>query len=301
MAHSVSRSEVLAGLAAVALLAFSSPALAVKKKKAVDPFDNQTGSAEPGLPTNAKADGASQAADQERPKPILEEEAPSPEADERGNVNFGGTRAGKGKIVVKAPAKEKAKVYLEGHYFGVAPRTINKIPPGDYIVEVVYPDGKSVTKPVSVVGDEESLIELGTSEEEVKPVAKPMAPEQVEKRLRLAKVIGISAIALGVVGGGLGLWEMKTQSDYNKTPASDRQKMMDLQHRGDTLALAANICFVGAAAGLIVAGVVGYPAWKARRAERSSEAPPDVPPPMSFYFGPGRTIGSLSTGVVYTF
>jgi hypothetical protein len=301
MAHSVSRSDLFAGLLAAALMAVGTPALAAKKKKAAPEGG-------PGLSTSGKAaEGSSQAADQERPKPILEE-APGPEADAQGNVNFMGTKAGHGKITVKAPAKEKAKIYLEGRYFGVAPRTINKIPPGDYILEINYPNGKSVTKPVSVSGDEEAVVELGGAAEATAPTEKPMAPEKVEKRLGLAKIIGIGAIGLAVVGLGLGIWERSVQSDYDSKAANSngstqaRQELDDLESRGNTLALAANVCFVGAAVGLITAGLIGYPAYKARKnAGTRTEGAVDVPPPVSFMLAPGRTLGSVHAGLSYQF
>jgi hypothetical protein len=304
MSHYVSRSELFAGLVAAALMAIGAPALAKKKAASAksDPFE------EPAPPTAEKAppESAAQAGDQERPKPILEE-APGPEADEKGNVNFVGKKAGKGKITVNAPANEKAKVYLEGRYFGTAPRTINGIPPGDYIIEVTYPDGKNVTRPVAVSGDEETVIELGLAADVAAPAEKPMAPEKVEKRLKLAKLIGIGALGLLVVGGGLGIWEYTIQKDYDKKIASstgttaERQQTDDLARKGDRLALVANISFGVAAAGLIAAGIIGYPAWKARgKAAGRSEAP-DAPPPMSFIFGPGRTLGSVNAGMVYHF
>jgi hypothetical protein len=299
MAHPVSRSALLAGLLAAAVLAIASPATAAKKKK---PDGNDA----PGGTTSAKtADGAAQAQDQERPKPILEE-APSPEADVKGNVNFMGTRSGKGKITVKAPVSEKAKVYLEGRYFGLAPRTINKIPPGDYILEINYPNGKSVTKPVSVSGDEEAVVELGGAADVAAPAEKPMPPEKVEKRLALAKTIGIGAIGLAVVGAGLGVWEYTVQQDYNKkasapnqTPQS-RQELDNLVHRGDTLALAANICFIGAGGALVTAALVGYPAYKARK-RGTGRSESDAPAPVSFMLTPGRTLGSINAGLTYQF
>ncbi|MES1205525.1 MAG: PEGA domain-containing protein [Pseudomonadota bacterium] len=298
MAHSVSRSQLYAGLLAAALMAIGSPALAAKKKKSSEP----AGDSEAGLPSSGKSgDGAAQAADTERPKPILEE-APGPEEDAQGNVKFVGNKTGKGKITVRAPKKEKAKIYLEGRYFGVAPKTINGIPPGDYIVEVNYPNGKSVTKPVSVSGDEEALIELGGASEVAAPAEKPMTPETIEKRLSIAKVVGIGAIGLAAVAVGLGVWEYTVQKDYDKkfSQGSNRETLDALIRKGDTLALSANICFVGAAAGLIAAGVIAYPAYKARKNGGRSESP-DSPPPVSFMFGPGRTLGSVNAGMVYHF
>ncbi len=293
MAHSVSRSEVLAGLLAAALMAIGTPALA-KKKKSDQPSGGETAAPE------KAGEGSAQAQDQERPKPILEEEAAGPQADAKGNVNFMGAKSGKGKITVKAPPSEKAKVYLEGRYFGVAPRTITKIPPGDYIVEITYPDGKSVTKPVSVSGDEEAVVELGGSSDIAGPAEKPMPPEKIEKRLSLAKAIGIGAIGLAVVGVGLGLWEYTVQNDYNKT--MDPQMRLDLSKKGDSLALGANICFVAAGVGLLGAGIIGYPAYKARKNHGGrSETNLDTPPPVSFMLAPGRTAGSINAGMLYRF
>lgn len=301
MAHSVSRSHLFAGFLAVAVLAVGTPAIA--KKKATAPAGGDA-AGEPGLPTSGKgADAATQSFDQERPKPILEEEEAAPSSDEKGNVKFAGSRAGKGKITVKAPVKDKAKVYLEGRYFGVAPRTINGIPPGDYIIEVTYPDGKSVTKPVSVSGDEEALVELGAEAETVVPVEKPMAAEQAQKRWKVAQIIGISSLVVGAAGLGLGAWMLSVQSDYDKTPndgsATARARLDNLSSKGDKLAMAADICFVVAAVGVIGAGIIGYPAYKARKAERRSETTPDAPPPLSFLFAPGP--GGASAGMIYHF
>jgi hypothetical protein len=304
MAHSVSRSQLFAGLLVAALMAIGSPALAKKKK--ADAASSDTAS-EGGLPTSGKAaEGAAQSSDTERPKPILEETT-GPEEDAQGNVNFVGNKSGKGKIIVHAPKKEKAKVYLEGRYFGLAPKTIKNVPPGDYIIEVNYPNGRSVTKPVSVSGDEEALIELGGADEAAAPVAKPMTPAEIDKRMGIAKTIGVGAIGLAVVGLGLGVLEYTVQQDYNKkAKASDnstgaRAELDSLARKGDRLALGANVCLVGGAAGLIVAAIVGYPAWKAKKSGSGRAESPDSPPPVSFMFGPGTTVGSLNAGLSYRF
>jgi hypothetical protein len=308
MAHPVSRSDLFAGFLAAALMVVASPALAKKKAPPVVDVPEGEASGEGGLPKSGKSESGPQAGDQERPKPILEEDAAGPESDEKGNVNFVGNRAGKGKIIVNAPAKEKAKVYLEGRYFGTAPRTINGVPPGDYIVEITFPNGKSVTRPVAVSGDEESVIEMGGAADIVAPAEKPMAAEKVEKRLGLAKMVGIGALGLLVVGGGFGIWEYTVQKDYDKKAGAgvngtaDQQALDDMASKGDKLALVANICFVGAAVGLIAAGVIGYPAWKARGKSGGTESPDVAPPlPVSFLLSPGRTLGSVNAGMVYQF
>lgn len=294
MVHSVSRTQLIAGFVAAVLMAMGSPALAAKKKKAAE-------SAEGGE-TGKAAEGAAQASDTERPKPMLED-SDAPQEDAQGNVNFVGARAGNGRITVRAPKKEKAKVYLEGRYFGIAPKTIKKVPPGDYIIEVAYPNGNRVTKPVAVSGDEEAVVELGGASDAA-PVEKPMANESIEKRLSIAKTVGIAAIGLAVVGVGLGAWTYTVQQDYNKLAGSGmqdtptRQKLDDLANKGDRLALAANVCFVGAAAGLIVAGIVGYPAWKAKKAR--GEGSPEAPA-VSFMLAPTRNLDGVNAGFAYRF
>ena len=300
MAHSVSRFQLVAGLVAAALMAMGSPALAAKKKKSAE----AAAEGGEGLPTSGKAaEGAAQASDTERPKPMLED-SDAPAEDAQGNVNFVGGKSGSGRITVRAPKKEKAKVYLEGRYFGTAPKTIKKVPPGDYIIEVSYPNGNRVSKPVSVSGDEEAVVELGGADEAA-PIAKAMPPETIEKRLSLAKVIGISAIGFAVAGLGLGAYGYTVQQDYNKlantnmADTATNEKLDQLAKKGDTVFLAANICFVGAAVGLIAAGVIGYPAWKAKKAGSRTESP-DAPA-VSFTFGPGRTLGSMNAGLVYRF
>src|ERR1044071_2660459 len=96
-------------------------------------------------------------------------------------------------------------------------------------------------------------------------------------------MIGVGAIGFAVVGLGLGVYEYTVQRDYNNlankgmTDTPTRQKLDDLAHKGDTLALAANICFVGAAVGLITAGIIGYPAWKAKKARGESGSPEGAP------------------------
>jgi hypothetical protein len=310
MAHSVSRSTLLAGLLASVILAVGTPALA-KKKKAAAPAADSSSDATP-TDDSKPAPSAQQAGDTERPSPIIDpNEAPEgPKADAEGNVNFAGTHVGKGKITVRAPAKEKVKVYLEGRYFGVAPRTITKIPSGDYIVEVVFPNGKSVTKPVSVSGDEEAIVQLGAADAApTVPAEKPMAAETAEKRWTIAEWIGIGSGAAVLVGLGLGIWEHSVQSDYNNlvgmpldpndpNGTNRANSLKSLSDKGNHLALAANLCYVAAGLGLITAVVIGYPAYKARKAERKPASPETN---LSFLFVPGRSLENSTAGLSLQF
>lgn len=321
MAHSVSRSTVLAGLIAAAIIALAGPAEA-RKKKASAPADEATPAADTEAPAaddkKAEAPPAQQAGDTERPTPILQndQDEQAPQTDAEGNVAFSGTRKGKGKITVNAPKKEKVKVYLEGRYFGMAPRTINKIPPGDYIVEIVFPNGKSLSKPVSVAGDEEEVVTVGAEDAKpATPAEKPMTAEQASKRWTIAKALGIGAAVAVVAGLGLGFWEHSVQSDYNakvsQGPASNSnsdkaafQSQLDsLSNKGDKIALGANICYIAGAVALVTAVVIGYPAYKAR----NNTTEKAVPPPdaagtnMSFIFAPTPSMKGGTAGLTFSF
>src|SRR5438552_3745257 len=129
MAHSVSRFTFVVGLLASAMLALAATPAEAKKKNAA-PAAAASAPADDEVPGEKKAPAAAQAGDVERPKPIVDDSVAAesgPKADDRGNVTFNGGKSGKGgkgKITVQAPPKEKVKVYLEGRYFGIAPRTI---------------------------------------------------------------------------------------------------------------------------------------------------------------------------------
>jgi len=293
MAQSVSRSQILACVVAAAVILVGGPAMA-KKKKSADPSEPATET------SSTKSEGASQAADTERPKPIADENQEAPASDEKGNVSFVGARAGKGKIIVKGPSKEKVKVYLEGKYFGNTPRTINKIPPGDYIVEGIFPDGKSVTKPVSVSSDEEVVVELAPSDAvETGPKEKLMPADQAEKRWELAKVVGIASVGVLVVGGVFGYLEYATQQDYNKAAVGGDQATLDsLASKGNRYALVANSCFIAGAVGLVASAIIGYPAYKARKAERRPESPDTA---LSFMIAPTPNFNGASAGMLLRF
>jgi hypothetical protein len=314
MAHSVSRSTVLAGLIAGAIVALAVPAEA-KKKKAEPTEDTAATDADGSSDKKADSPAASQAGDTERPKPIIDsgEAQEGPKADAEGNVAFAGARSGKGKITVQAPAKEKVKVYLEGRYFGLAPRTINKIPSGDYIVEVVFPNGKSLSKPVSVSGDEEATIQVGAADAQpVAPADKPMTADQADKRWGIAKMLGIGAASAVVIGLGLGYWEHTVQNDYNKKvsdgPVSNSNsdkaaysaQLDSLSNKGSQIALGANVCYIAGAVALVTAVVIGYPAYKSRNAERKP-ASPDAGTNMSFMFAPSPTLKGGAAGLALTF
>lgn len=312
MAQSVSRSQLVACLVAATLMAGSATAFAKKRKKAAaagasapaaTSTDSPSSDTPPATESSEKkpAEGASQAADQERPKPVVDENQEAPQSDEKGNVTFSGARVGKGRIIVSAPPKEKVKVYLEGRYFGVAPRTINKMPPGDYIVEGIFPDGRSVTKPVSVASDEEVTIELAPGDATAASAKSKLMPvAQAEKRWQTAKIVGISSVVLLAGAGVFGYLTHSTQQDYNNKSSSGapQSQLDDLANKGNRDALVANTCLVLGGIGLITAAIIGYPAYKARTAERQPESPEGS---LSFLFAPSPRLDGGAASMVMRF
>jgi hypothetical protein len=314
MAHSVSRFTIVVGLLASAMLALASTPAEAKKRSAPAaasssaPVDDE-------VPGEKKAPAAAQAGDVERPKPIVDDAVTpesGPKADDRGNVTFTGGKSGKGKITVQAPPKEKVKVYLEGRYFGIAPRTINKIPPGDYIVEVVFPNGKSLSKPVSVAGEEEATVTVGAADAlPVAPAEKGMDTDKAQKRWTLAKVVGAGAVGAVVVGLGLGVWEYTIQKDHDdklKQPldvndrnavAARESQIRSLENKGNTLATAANIMYVVGGVALVTAVFIGYPAYKALNAEKKPVSPEGTN--MSFMILPNATLTGGTAGMALQF
>lgn len=304
MARPVSFSRLLACILATSVVVVASaPAFAKKQKPAAPPAASPKPAAtEPAADADKKpAEGASQSADQERPKPVIDENQDAPATDEKGNVNFTGAHAGKGKIVIKGAAKESIKIYLEGRFFGNAPRTITGMPPGDYIVEGVFPDGKSVTKPVSVSGDEEVTVELAPSDAaEGGPKVKLMPLAQAERRWTTAKIIAITSAGILLAGGVFGYLEHTTQQDYDKAVSNGTQAQLDdLKKKGDRYALLANTCFVLTGVGVVAAVLVGYPAYKARKVV---DRPPESPDsPVSFLFAPSPRLDGGSANLQFRF
>jgi len=248
---------------------------------------------------------AAQAADTEKPTPKADPEAGDQDAvkpDAEGHVNFGSSKAAKGKITVKAPPGDNVKVFLEGRYFGKAPQTISRVPTGDYIVEAVYPNGKTVSKAVSVTRDEEQLIEL-TSATAAEATAPGMSAEEAHHRIHNALVYGgVLTGGLLVAGVGLGLWERSVQNDYNSTPhgsgatSAQQAKADDLKTKGNHLALGANICFV--AAGLAAVGAIIY-AYPAIRADKRTKGNDEAPPNLSFMILPGKDAVHAGFGLTF--
>jgi len=250
---------LLAVLFGGATLLQASPALAKKKKAPAAEAPQATDEAAP--PAAEKTEKPSeQAADVEKPKTILDTSQEAPKTDSLGHVHFGSPNAeGLGRVAVKAAPDSKIKIFLEGRYFGTAPLTIYSVPKGDYIVEAMYPNGKQISKPVSVGENEETAIDL------LGPAAANAASsgpgmfdaEMTPGRMTLTKVALVVA-AVGVVAAvTFGILELKTESDYEK--ALNQQQKDDLENKGNRYALLTNLGIVTAAVGLVGAGIAGYP------------------------------------------
>jgi hypothetical protein len=248
---------------------------------------------------------AAQAADTEKPTPKADPDASDQEAvkpDSQGNVNFGSQKGGKGRITVKAQPGENVKVFLEGRLFGKAPQTINRVPPGDYIIEAVYPSGKTVSKAVSVSRDEEQVVELDSvAVTEANATAPRMSNEEASTRIHKALVYGgVATVGFLAAGVGLGIWERGVQSDYNKNQglnSAQQSAKDDLKKKGNALALGANGCFVLAGVSAIVAVVYAYPALRSEK--RPAKGGDEAPPNLSFMVLP--TKDSVQAGFGMTF
>jgi hypothetical protein len=230
-------------------------AFAKKKKKGGD---------EAAAQESGEASPAAQAGDTEKPKTILDQGQEAPKTDSLGHVHFGSPGGeGLGRIAVKADPEAKIKVFLEGRYFGTAPVTVYSVPKGDYIVEAVYPNGKQVSKPVSVGENQETDVDLGGAKALVTGGGGPgfFSAEMTPTRLTMTKVFLVTA-ALGVVGAvTFGILELRTESEYNDAVARNagNAERDEIEERGRRWALYTNIGIGVAAVGAIGAAVAGYP------------------------------------------
>jgi PEGA domain len=240
-----------------ATLLSTRPALAKKKKQ--DAPAQATDEATPGEKTEKSEKPAEQAGDTEKPKTILDTSQDAPKTDSLGHIHFGSPNAeGLGRVAVKAAPESKIKIFLEGRYFGTAPLTIYSVPKGDYIVEAVYSNGKQVSRPVTVGENEETAVDLGGAQA-LRAASGPgmFEAEMTPGRMTVTKV-GLVVAAVGAVAAiGCGIMVLKTESDYEKAigqPAKD-----DLESTGNRWALFTNLGLGLVGAGLIVAGIAGYP------------------------------------------
>jgi hypothetical protein len=176
---------------------------------------------------------------------------------------------------------------------------------------VVFPNGKSLSKPVSVSGEEEAVVTVGAADAApTAPVDKPMSADQAQKRWDLAKLVGIGAVGAVAVGLGFGIWEYTVQKDHdnvvhspvpdgNDAIAARQAKIRSLENKGDKLALAANILYVVGGVALVTAVFIGYPAYKARHLEQKSTSPEGTN--MSFMILPNPMLNGGTAGMILQF
>jgi hypothetical protein len=205
---------------------------------------------------------AQQADDTEKPHAIIDMNQEAPKTDSLGHVHFSSPNGeGLGRVVVNAPATQKVKVFLEGRLFGVAPVTIYSVPKGDYIVEALYPDGKQVSKPVTVSENEETTVDLNAKVEKTTTEAagtssgSEMTPGR--RQLMWGFIIG-AGVGL-VMGATFGILELKAESDYQNTSSSNQPELDAIQQRGQRYADLADVGWVLTAVGAVGAGICALP------------------------------------------
>src|SRR5882724_11009379 len=169
-----------------------------------------------------------------------------PPADTFGRVHFGPSSAPDlGRVSVKAPSSENVKIFLEGRFFGTAPVTIYSVPKGDYIVEGTYPDGKTVSKAVSVLENDEAVADLTGAHAAVEAVSKKNASMFSDKNISEQRLFAMKAFAIGggvalVAGVTFGVLEMMKENDYKNSTGTQSQ-LDNISSTGKTYALLANV------------------------------------------------------------
>ena len=198
-----------------------------------------------------------------------------PTPDTFGRVHFGPSSAPDlGRVTVKAPASDNVKIFLEGRFFGTAPITIYSVPKGDYIVEGTYPDGKTVSKAISVLENDEAAADLTGAHAALEPKGgKSMfaSKDISEQRLFAMKAFAIGGAAALVLGVTFGVLEMRKESDFRNSTGTQAQ-LDNISSTGKTYALLANIGYALAFVGGVGAAVCAYPLFVKPNAEKKTVA-----------------------------
>jgi hypothetical protein len=249
MLHSSSRHNASRVVVALSLLV-AAPAFAKKK------------TAEEAAPPAAETEAA----------PVDPKLVP-PTPDTFGRVHFGpSSGADLGRVSVKAPSSDNVRIFLEGRFFGTAPITIYSVPKGDYIIEGTYPDGKTVSKAVSVLENDEAAIDLTGAHaalEAPKEGGMFASKEISDTRMTAMKAFAIGGAAALVVGITFGILEMMKENDYKNAPANNAQ-LDSISSTGKTYALVANIGFALTFVGAVGAAVCAYPLFVKPNVEKKA-------------------------------
>jgi hypothetical protein len=302
-----SRATVFALLAASLALLTTSPAFAKKKKAAppADSSDSEAAGTDSETPKAASDDAkpAAQADDTEKPHTILDTSQEAPKTDSLGHVHFASPNGeGLGRVIVTAPATDKVKVFLEGRLFGTAPLTIYSVPKGDYIVEAQYPNGKEVSKPVTVSENEETTVDLGGAKSAKSNgggdsgsvfSSGEMSPGR--KNLMYGFLAG--AVVGIAVGTTFGILDIQAENDYKNTPAASQSELDSIQQRGVRDARIADVGWVLTAVGVFGAAICALPLILGGGGEKAPAAAPSGTPSafmVAPVAGPGMTGGAFS-------
>jgi quinol-cytochrome oxidoreductase complex cytochrome b subunit len=168
------------------------------------------------------------------------------------------------------------KIFLEGRFFGTAPITIYSVPKGDYIVEGTYPDGKTISKAISVLENDEAVADLTGAHAAVEATSKKNSSMFANSGLSEQRTFALKAFAIGgaialVAGVTFGVLEKTKENDY-KTSTGTQGQLDNITNTGKTYALLANVGFALAFVGAVGAAVCAYPVFVKPNAEKKSVA-----------------------------
>jgi hypothetical protein len=154
---------------------------------------------------------------------------------------------------------DKMQITFDGRPFGVAPVTIGSIPKGDYVVEGTLPDGRVITRPITIDDSGDVTVDLGAGLAPEAAAATAQAGSDGHPRLRKASkiLLGVSAgaLAVGLVFGAL---ELKTHGEYESAPA-DQATLDSLARQGKREAMIANVSFATCGVALLAASLTALP------------------------------------------
>ncbi len=244
-----------------AMLVLGTPAAFAKAKKKSAPAAAPAQDTEqPGEAKPADEKPATQANDEEKPKAMLDLSQEAPKQDSLGHVHFASPNGeGLGRVTVSAPAADKVKVFLEGRLFGTAPVTVYSVPKGDYIIEALYPNGKQISKPVTVSENEETTVDLSPKAVKEEGGGSSGGAEMTSTRKTLMWTFIVGAGVGLVVGDTFGILELQAENDYQHTPMDKQSQLDSIQQRGQRDATIADVGWVVAAVGAVGAAVCAWP------------------------------------------
>ncbi len=279
-----------------AMLVLGTPAAFAKaKKKSAAAAAPAEDTEQPGEAKAPDEKPAAQANDEEKPKAMLDLGQEAPKQDSLGHVHFASPNGeGLGRVTVNAPAGDKVKVFLEGRLFGTAPVTVYSVPKGDYIIEALYPNGKQISKPVTVSENEETTVDLSpkaAAKEEGGSSFSGSAMTSTRRTLMWSFIVG-AGVGLAV-GATFGILELQAENDYQHTPSDQQAQLDSIQQRGQRDANIADVGWVVAAVGAVGAAVCAWPLIFGGGGEKAAPAGSSSAMVVAPVAGHGVTGGAL--------